>query len=55
MKTAEEKRSDPCFGELRCWNQVQTRCPVYLECYQIAKRKYGIARKNDRARTANKL
>lgn len=48
MKTADEKRKDPCYGELRCWNQVQVRCPVYDECYELAKAKYGVARKVDR-------
>jgi hypothetical protein len=36
MKTAEEKRKDPCYGDLRCWNWIQIRCPVYEECLLIA-------------------
>ena len=48
MKSAEEKRKDSCYGELRCWNQIQAQCPVYDECYKLAKQKYGIARKVDR-------
>jgi hypothetical protein len=48
VKSAEEKRKDPCYGELRCWNWVQAICPVYEECKMIAKAKYGVARKVDR-------
>ena len=36
MKTAAEKRLDDCYGDLRCWNWVQKRCPVYEECKAIA-------------------
>ena len=36
MKSAEEKRKDDCYGDLRCWNWVQTICPVYDECKAIA-------------------
>jgi len=36
MKSAEEKRKDPCYGKLRCWSNIQAICPVYDECYRIA-------------------
>lgn len=36
MKSAEEKRKDPCYGTLRCWTNVQIICPVYDECYRLA-------------------
>lgn len=39
-----------CFGEFRCWNQVQAICPVATRCKQIAKERYGVTRKNDRKR-----
>ena len=36
MKSAEMKRKDPCYGELRCWGYIQAQCPVYDECYRLA-------------------
>jgi hypothetical protein len=44
MKTLEQKRQDPCYGELRCWGPIQAICPAYDECYVIA----GGVRKVDR-------
>ena len=49
----EEKRKDPCYGELRCWNHIQVQCPVFTECYLLAggirkcDRKYGKATFSD--------
>ncbi len=44
MKTVEQKRKDPCYGELRCWGWIQASCPAYDECFSLA----GGVRKVDR-------
>lgn len=49
-KTAEQKRQGECYGYLRCWNQIQVRCPVYTECYTLA----GGVRMLERMKAQNK-
>jgi hypothetical protein len=50
MDSKEKQRKKPCYGKLRCWNNVQVRCPVYSECYELA---HGV-RMLEKVKTQNK-
>lgn len=51
MDSAEKQRKKPCYGKLRCWNQIQVQCPVYAECLRLA----GGIRMLDRVKVQNKI
>ena len=50
MDSAEKQRKKPCYGLLRCWNFIQTQCPIYDECFRLA----GGIRMLERVKAQNK-
>jgi len=50
LDSAKKQRLKPCYGLLRCWNQIQVQCPVYSECRDLA----GNVRMLDKVKQQNK-